>query len=370
MKSLRIWICVCALFVLLCPYTHAEDLVQSQYDALDIGKVEKAVPRTAKNLLGNLSVGDSLNFKDSMLAMFERSFDENSGVLGAGLRSALLVFSIAALCGIAGSMIGAAGNTAPVVLIAGALALTGVAAGDLHTLIGLGSGAIGEMNTFSKTLLPVLTTATVASGATAGAAMRYAAVIFCSDVVITTINNVMLPLVYAHVALVTANAATGNDSLAKLAGLVKWAITFSLKLLLTVFIAYLTVSGVISGATDAITAKTVKFAVSGAVPVVGGIMSDAAEAVLAGAAIAKNAVGVFGMLSILAIAVTPFIKIGVQYLFYKAAAAFSGVACQPELSKLIDGLGDSFGLVLGMTGACAMLLLISIFSAVAAAAPV
>ena len=41
----------------------------------------------------------------------------------------------------------------------------------------------------------------------------------------------------------------------------------------------------------------------------------------------------------------------------------------PSLCKLIDGLGGAFGLVLGMTGSCAFLLLISVLSSVAAVTP-
>lgn len=58
----------------------------------------------------------------------------------------------------------------------------------------------------------------------------------------------------------------------------------------------------------------------------GGIISDAAETVLAGAGMLKNTVGVFGMLAILAACAYPFLQLGVQYLLYKltAFAARSG----------------------------------------------
>ena len=37
--------------------------------------------------------------------------------------------------------------------------------------------------------------------------------------------------------------------------------------------------------------------------------------------------------------------------------------------KLLSGLGGAFGLVLGMTGTCALLLIVSIVSSVAAVVP-
>ena len=89
-------------------------------------------------------------------------------------------------------------------------------------------------------------------------------------------------------------------------GLLKWCITAVLSAVLLVFVGYLTISGVIAGSSDAVTVKTAKLALSGVVPVVGGILSDAAETVLAGAGVLKSTVGLFGMLVVFGMCVAPF----------------------------------------------------------------
>ena len=75
------------------------------------------------------------------------------------------------------------------------------------------------------------------------------------------------------------------------------------------------------------------------------------------------------MLAGLAACAYPFLRLGVQYLLYKLAACLAALAGPPGLCKLIDGLGSAFGLVMGMTGACAMLLLGSILTFVGAVVP-
>ena len=72
------------------------------------------------------------------------------------------------------------------------------------------------------------------------------------------------------------------------------------------------------------------------------------------------------MLVVLAICMTPFLHLAAQYLLYKATAALCSVVAQPEPAKLIDALGSAFGLILGMTGAAALILLVSVVSAVEA----
>ena len=90
---------------------------------------------------------------------------------------------------------------------------------------------------------------------------------------------------------------------------------------------------------------------------------------MAGAGILKNAVGVFGMLVILSMCVVPFLQLGIHYLAYKLTAALAATVADGRTSGLIDGLGGAFGLILGMTGASAMLLLVSMVSAVSMVTP-
>jgi stage III sporulation protein AE len=281
------------------------------------------------------------------------------------LRSGVLLLTIVFLSALAdGAAACGTGRAPKATALAAALAITAVSAADANTLIGLGREVMEEMENFSKVLLPTMAAATAASGSPGGAAARQMAAMLFSDVLMTLINRVLLPLVYAYIAACTAYAALGNEGLKRIAATLKWVVTLLLTGVLTAFVGYLTVSGVIAGTTDAVTLKAAKLTVSSVVPVVGGILSDAAETVLAGAGILKNTVGVFGMLAVLGMCLLPFLQLGVHYLTYKVTAALSATVAEGRVAGLIDGIGGAFGLVLGMVGACVLLLLISMISAV------
>ena len=118
---------------------------------------------------------------------------------------------------------------------------------------------------------------------------------------------------------------------------------------------------------DAATVKAAKFTISNLVPVVGGIISDTAETLLAGASVLRNGAGVFGMLAVLGICVVPFLYLGAHYLMYKLAAALAAtVSGDGRVTGLIDAVGTAFGLILAMTGSCAVLLIVAMISAVSA----
>ena len=92
---------------------------------------------------------------------------------------------------------------------------------------------------------------------------------------------------------------------------------------------------------------------------VGGSLSDASEAVILGAGVMKNAAGIYGLLVVIAIWITPFLQLGVQYLLLKLTAALCSVFGVKEASGLIDDFSTAMGLLLAMTGAVSFLMLIS-----------
>ena len=363
----RVLLLVPLLVLLLMPTALALDqgeIWEEQTQALGLDELEQA----GEAYTGQTEIGEDLDVAQSFHHMAQTGKEALGGVVKASVRSCVLLLAVTLLCGLAEGLYGGMGvsQTTDVVAIVGALAITAVAVADANSLIGMGREALEQMETFSKILLPTITAAAAAAGSPSGAVARQLATMLFSDILITLINRLLLPLVYTYIAACVAYAAVGNEGLKRIAGTLKWVVTSVLTVVLLVFVGYLTVSGVIAGSTDAVTVKAAKFTMSSLVPVVGGILSDAAETVLAGAGILKNAVGVFGMLAVLCMCVAPFLQLGIHYLTYKVTSALSATVSSGRVAGLIDQIGGAFGLVLGMTGASALLLLISMVSAITA----
>lgn len=289
------------------------------------------------------------------------------GLIRRSLRLGLKLMAVVLLCGLAeGACLEGRSGGLQAVEMAGALAVTALTVSDMTVMVGLGRETIAKMDDFSGLLLPAMATLTAATGGVSGAAVRQGATVLCSSLLIRGIDGLLVPLLYAYIAACCAHAALGSDGLKKLAALIKGTIVFLLTAGLLVFVGYLTASGAIAGSADAAAVKAAKMTISRAIPVVGGILSDAAETVLAGAGVLRGTVGVVGMLVVLAICLTPFLQLALHYLTYKGAVALTGTVAGPRLSGLMDNLGGAFGLILGMTGSCALVLLFSIVSAVSA----
>ena len=310
--------------------------------------------------------GDSLD--QGAANLLQTAAAQVGSLFRASLSTALKLIAVVLLCAMAEGVQGE-NEGLQAVTIAGALAITALTMTDMAVMIGLGRDTLEKMETFADLLLPVTAVLTAATGGVAGAAVRQGATILFSQLLLIAMDRLLIPLIYAYVAVSCAHAAVGNPGLKKVGDLLKGTVNFLLTALLLAFVGYLTASGAIAGSVDVAAVKTAKMAISRAIPVVGGILADASESVLAGAGVLRGTVGVVGMLVVLAICLTPFLRLALQYLVYRGTAALCACVAQPKLSGLIEAIGSAFGLVLGMTGAGALVLLVSLVSAIGAVVP-
>lgn len=239
---------------------------------------------------------------------------------------------------------------------------TAIAAGLLlsaNSLIRLAAETITEISEYGKLLLPVMTAAMAAQGGVSSSAALYTGTALFDAVLSSLISRLLVPMVYLFLALAAANSAMGEDLLKQMRNVAKGLISWCLKILLTVFTTYIAITGVVSGTTDAAALKATKVTISSVVPVVGGILSDASEAVLVSAGLMKNTAGIYGILAVLAVFLSPFLKIGVQYLILKLTAALCALFGAKRLTELIFDFSTAMGLLLAMTGSECLLLLIS-----------
>lgn len=322
-------------------------------------EVRDALPAAAEEITEELE--DPASLSEGLSRLWDRALGYVEEAVRQSIGGGVVLLAAAVLCALTEECMDAAGGKVHFVPMAGALAITLAAAGSVKTMMGLGQETVEELNTFSKALLPTLSAAVAASGGIISASVRQVATIFFVDLLLSLIRGLLLPLVYFYVAA-AADAMLPQRRLAGISRAIRKGTVWLLTGALALFTLYLTVSGAAAGSADTVTARLARSAV-GVLPVVGSILADAADTVLAGAGAVRNTVGVAGLLAVLAVCLLPLVRLGVQYLVYKAAAFLAGILGAEQLTGLIDALGGAFGLIFGMTGACGLLLLISISSA-------
>lgn len=354
---MRRFLLFAAVLLLLSVPVLASDVLSREADILQTDTLYDGLDTDASGLIGDASPVQTDGFGARLISMLYDVLADAEPGIRAALQDGAGLLCIVLLCALASGIQTPFSDAA--VRLAGALGITLACAGSLGSMVQLADQTLARIDSYMTLLLPVLSSVlTAAGGVTSGGALYVGSCLFF-DVLVRAIRMLLMPLVYAYLAMAAAECAVGQERLLHIRELIGWVISAALKGIMYLFTAYLAITGLVSGSADAATLKAAKAAFSGAVPVVGGIISDASESVLAAAAILKNSAGVFGMLAVAAIALAPFVRIGTEYLAMKLAAAVSGAFGASAHTKLLGALSSAMGYLLAMTGSAALMALFS-----------
>lgn len=196
-----------------------------------------------------------------------------------------------------------------------------IAVNSFHVAIGYAKEAIGGMIQFMLAMMPLLLTLLASMGNIVTVSVLHPLIIFMIHAVGTLIYTVVFPLLFFSAVLHIVSALTDKFKVTQLANLLKNVGVAVMGVLVTVFLGVISVQGAKGAVTDGITMRTAKFVTGNFVPVVGRMFSDAADTVISASLLAKNAIGLAGVIILLFLCAFPAIKILTLALIYNVSAA-------------------------------------------------
>ena len=129
----------------------------------------------------------------------------------------------------------------------------------------------------------------------------------------------------------------------------------ALGILTTLFLGIMAIQGVAGAVGDSLALRTAKFATDAFIPVVGGVFSEAVEAVVGSSLLLKNAVGIGGLIVICLMMVIPLLKIISLAFIYKLAGALIQPVGDNQLGDCLNSLGSNLLTVFGAVATVGLL---------------
>lgn len=326
----------------------------------DCEALREAIPEEAEELLQGLSPTE-LPGEGFFPVLGERIIDMAEEAARPVIHTAGIILLICVFISLSRSL--ELGGSAPnIIVFAGVAAIGGASMGDLQAFLPKGAESLQTMCDYARVLLPMLSGAAAASGSTSGAAAKYGVAAVAMDILLSLSRNVAVPCVGGYAALSLADAAVGNEVLKSAKHLVRsLCITMTTSIAMG-FTGVLSLTHVIGTSADTLAARLAKTAVSTALPVVGGILADAAGSLAAAAGLLRGTIGVFGIIVIGTICLSGVIPLFLRYLAYRLSAALCSCLADKRMGELVGDLGTCFGLMLALNGAGALMLFVSIYS--------
>lgn len=336
-------------------------LYEEQLRASGADELYGSLSEDTQSLLRSLGITD-LSFGSLLrltpAACWEVLTHQLGLILARPLRTLLLLTGFLLLGSLVASMeMGSRSLSAMMQGILGiGIALT--AAIPILTCVEQAASAIHASSDYILTSLPVMTTVMVAGGqpvtAGTGQLVMMAACQLCSAVA----STFLLPLVGIHLALSLTGSCTPSLDLSATAGCVKSVASWTLGILVTAFVALLTLQGLIAQSADTVALKTGKFLVGSLVPVVGSALSDALASVQGCVRLLKTSIGVFGIFAVALTILPVFLKVVAWKLVMTAACALAGFFQSPT-QRLFAAIGEAIGLLISMLLCFGLLLIVS-----------
>lgn len=240
------------------------------------------------------------------------------------------------------------------------LVLITIAIGSFSLAINAGREVVDTMVTFMQALLPVLLTLLVAVGGVASAAIFSPVILTTLGVFGTLIKNIVLPLLFFVAILGVLSNLTERFKVSNLADLLKGVAMGLMGLFSTIFLGVLAIQGVAGAVGDSVTFRTAKFGVDAFVPVVGGMLSDALEAVISSSLLIKNALGIAGVAVIGTVMLVPLLKIITLAFIYKLAGALIQPIGDGQMVSCLNSLGNNLLLIFAAVATVGLLFFFAI----------
>lgn len=200
----------------------------------------------------------------------------------------------------------------------------------------IGRGTLATMSGFMLSLLPLLSTMLAAVGAVSSAALFHPMLVTSVTLVVNLIERVVFPLLFLAAALGVVGRIATEFPLTRIAGLFRQGAVTALGFFFTLFLGVMVIRGAIAPVADGVALRAGKFLAGAFIPVVGGMVADAMEVVMGGSLLIKNAIGVFGMATLLILLAFPLLKIFALVVIYRVAT----VLVEPiSDARLVDALG-------------------------------
>jgi len=237
---------------------------------------------------------------------------------------------------------------------------------SLNTTMNLGKEIIDKMVSFMHSTIPILVTFMISSGSIASGGILQPLLIMTVEVVAGIFKNFLLPLVMLSAILSVVDNLSDKVHISQLTSFFRQICGWSMGIIMTIFIAIVSIQGTMGAVVDGVASKTTKYAISTFVPVAGKYLADAADAVLGCTLLIKNGVGIIVMIGILSICLIPLIKLSAIIIIYKMTCALVEPISDKRITGFLNDVASSMTYILGIASEVAFMFLMSITALISA----
>ena len=320
-----------------------DDELDRLVQSLDLGALQQkldalgAVPDSmadARSLVQKVASGNFQYLGSDMLALLVQSV---SRPISSGVAVFAQLFLLIVISGLLTQLTKSFSNegaskVAALIVYAAAAVIIVTAMGS--AIRSTGEAIDGLIGT-AQCVFPVLSMMLAGTGGLASAAVLQPAWSVIVETASWMTKEVLIPAALYGGLLAVAGNLTEKSLLTELGSLVRSAGVWIAGGVMTVFVAVTAIQGGAAVSYDGISFRAAKYAVDSMVPYLGGMFSDMADTLVGCSLLVRNAVGMAGLLVMVAALLGPVAGALSTYFAFRLAAALSGALESKQLGAIL-----------------------------------
>ena len=346
--------------------TDEQNLIQSQADSLGISTFLSDSQKYTQDVFGDIDINEIFTASISGNMDNNMIMDIIFTLLGDNLKSTLVTIGSVMIIVVIHSILKAISenlgneNVSKIAYYIEYILIITLIMTNFSSIITEMKTAVQNLTGFANTLIPLLITLMITTGNVVSSGMLQPILLLMVTFISNFMTNILIPIALVATALGIISKISDQAQVGKLSKFLNSSMVWILGTVLTLFVSVTSLEGGLTASVDGVTAKAAKTAISSVVPVVGSILGDAVNTIMGCSNIIKNAVGVVGILVIIAICIRPIIQLAALTITYYLGAALCEPIADEKVVGIMEQMGGTFKIFLAVLFALTVLLIIGI----------
>ncbi len=341
-------LCFCA-FAPGCRAAELSDIFSGQLEQSGADELRRHLPEETREYLEEAQIEIAPGQTPSLGGVGEAVAGMAAEAGSDALSTLAVMLGIVILAAVAECIADMAGKTmgkSVSVITASAVCLA--AASPAAQLISEAGSAIEVCCGFDAVFIPVYSAICAAAGKAATAAQYSAVMLAVLEGAALLINQIALPALRVILAISLTSSLSPTLPLSGIIALFEKNLKWLLGFVSVTVVAVMGLGTAVTSAMDELTAKTARFVVSSAVPVLGGAMGDALSSVTGCVALLRTSVGGFGLAAMAFILLPPLIKAAVWSVCMGLCAFAADMLGVKSVKTAADCIGRVLSVVIAL----------------------
>ncbi len=303
-------------------------------------------------------------FSADPASLFGRVIDLFAGELRLSLRVLALLLALGIFSAVLRSLRSSFGRegVARAAELAAAAYMTAIAVETFSSAAGCVSSAAADLNAVMDAVIPLTLSLMLSGGMTVSGTALHPLIYFMCSLMSKLIGGAVIPLSLAALVLYILSGVSSGVNTAGLAELCQRLNKYLLSFVMVIFTGVLSVTKFAASSFDSVAARGLKFAVSSAVPLVGGSIADAMNTVAGGSLLLKNSVGAVGVALLIGVSLLPVLKVGALALVFRVGGALMGPLGSDSLAGTVGHMADCLEMMVAAVACMGIMMVIGVMA--------